>query len=256
MLVPCLHVLTEPYQVYPLNPSHLDLHNAAAPATATASRDETIDYLAALLPRDPHTDKPDRTAAEVLLLALIARVTSKAPGAVPLGTLSLNLLLPRGRASSPAAQSYPPAPAFERLARGIRRVVPLVIDIPLSIRLLSTHPFFPRSSHVIGSSGPAAAGESLQAGLLQLAPSTVVLINEDTLEGGALQDRGVRNLQALAETVRSQKLRYEFPYVGEEFGMETDLAFVVVGQGKSLLPVSTRPFDGFEDWSLTDLRDS
>lgn len=233
MLVPCLHVLTEPYEVYPLNPSHLGASDAV-PAT----REQVVDYLAELLPSDTNS-QPDRTAAEVLLLALIARVTAKAPGSIPLGTLSLNLLLPRApltaTAETPTNERYP---VFERVVEGISKVLPLVIDIPLSIRLLNEHPFFPRSSHVIGSTGSASAGESLQAGLLQLAPSTVVLINEDTLEGGAFQDRGVKNLHALAETVRTQKLRYEFPYVSEDFGMETDLGFVVVGQGKSLLPVS------------------
>jgi hypothetical protein len=237
VLVPCLHVLTEPYEVYPLNPAHLP-----ASEDPVATRDQAIEYLAELLPRDT-SGQPDRIAAEVLLLALIARVTSKAPGSVPLGTLSLNLLLPRTKSpADPAAAATKQYPAFNRLVDGIQKVQPLVVDIPLSIPLLSTHPFFPRSAHIIGTTAPATAGESLQAGLLQLAPSTVVLINEDTLEGGALQDRGVKNLHALAEVVRTQKLRYEFPYVSEDFGMETDLGFVVVGQGKSLLPVSV--FEG------------
>lgn len=266
--MPCIHVLTEPTEVYPLNPTLL---GASTAGTEAVARDAVIGYLAELLPRHSETGDEDRTAAELLLLALIARVTSKAPGSVPLGTLSLNLLLPRadpavavpaqngtvngiqngpvnGTHDSPsnepqnggangAEKRYP---AFERLIEGIGRVIPLLVDVSLSIRLLSEHPFYPRSSHVVASSATpgSLAGESLQSGLLQLAPSTMVLINEDTLEGGSLQDRGVKNLQALAETVKTQKLRYEFPYVSEDFGMETDLGFIVVGQGKTLLPVS------------------
>lgn len=267
--MPCIHVLTEPTEVYPLNPNLLGAYTTA---TEAVTRGAVIEYLAELLPRHPETKAVDRTAAELLLLALIARVTSKAPGSVPLGTLSLNLLLPRATpavalpAQNGAVNGIPNGtvngthdtptngvqngalnrsekryPAFERLVKGIGRVIPLLVDVPLSMSLLSEHPFYPRSSHVVASSTTpgAHAGESLQSGLLQLAPSTMVLINEDTLEGGSLQDRGVKNLQALAETVKTQKLRYEFPYVSEDFGMETDLGFVVVGQGKTLLPVST-----------------
>jgi hypothetical protein len=257
VLVPCIHVLTEPREVYPLDPAVLGQSMAHGEGV---TRDEVIDYLAGLLPSHPEKG-PDRIAAELLLLALIARVTSKAPGSVPLGTLSLNFLLPRAKltATGPTQNGTTNGTqngavsgtqhgangtsngtekrylAFERLVEGVGRVLPLVVPVLLSIQLLSDHPFYPRSSHVT----PSAGGESLQSGLLQLAPSTVVLINEDTLEGGSLQDRGVKNLHALAETVRTQKLRYEFPYVSEDFGMETDLGFVVVGQGKTLLPVGT-----------------
>ncbi|KAJ9093418.1 hypothetical protein QFC21_006449 [Naganishia friedmannii] len=224
VLVPAIHVLTEPYEVYPLKEA--TLASVDANVGVSAGREEVIEYLAGLLPRGESSEL-DRTAAEVLLLALISRVTSKAPGSVPLGTLTLDLLLPRGSTSDEGA-------AFRRLVAGIQRVMPLVVDVELSLQLLSQHAFYPISSHVAAS---ASTGDSLQAGLLQLAPGTAVLVNEDTLQGGDLQDRGVRNLKALADTVRTQKLRYEFPYVSEEFGMETDLAFVVMGQGKSLLPV-------------------
>ncbi|KAJ9120939.1 hypothetical protein QFC22_002875 [Naganishia vaughanmartiniae] len=235
VLVPAIHVLTEPYEVYPLKEG--TLASVGAETGVPAGRDEVIDYLAELLPRGPSSTL-DRTAAEVLLLALISRVTSKAPGSVPLGTLTLDLLLPRGSSSDEGA-------AFRRLVTGIQRVMPLVVNVELSLQLLSQHAFYPVSSHVAAS---ASTGDSLQAGLLQLAPGTVVLVNEDTLQGGDLQDKGVRNLKALADTVRTQKLRYEFPYVSEDFGMETDLAFVVVGQGKSLLPVST--CSAARSWSM------
>ncbi|KAJ9111092.1 hypothetical protein QFC19_001290 [Naganishia cerealis] len=226
ILVPAIHVLTEPYEVYPMTEALLAGGGGPENAVNPAQREEVIDYLADLLPRDG-TSKPDRTAAEILLLALISRVTSKAPGSVPLGTLTLDLLLPRHGGSTSEDT------AFRRLVSGIKQVMPLVVDVELSLQLLSEHAFFPVSSHVEAS---ASTGDSLQAGLLQLAPGTVVIINEDTLQGGGLQDKGVRNLKALADTVRTQKLRYEFPFVSEEFGMETDLAFLVMGQGKSLLP--------------------
>lgn len=67
--------------------------------------------------------------------------------------------------------------------------------------------------------------------------STMVIMNEDTLEGGDLKDRAVNNLKATMAVFKNQKLRYEFPFVGEEFGMDVDLGLIVVGQGKSFLPV-------------------
>ena len=38
--------------------------------------------------------------------------------------------------------------------------------------------------------------------------------------------------------MKNQKLRYEYPFTDEGFGMDVDLGFIVCGIGKSLLPVS------------------
>lgn len=47
--------------------------------------------------------------------------------------------------------------------------------------------------------------------------------------------KGVRNLQHLTTTVATQKLAYEFPY--SSFDLDTDLAFIVLSEGKALIPV-------------------
>lgn len=220
--VPTLHVLSAPYPCYPLQPT-------TVAQDVKSTRDEVIQELiknsrGALNPKDT-------LAAEFLLLALIGSVSTRVPGAggQPLGTLALNLLVPKTEpASTDDKVDY-----FAGLTSTIQTVCPLVSDLNLTINLLSDHSFYPISPL---NPGPSSSG--LQSGLLQLAPSTIVVVNEDTLEGGNLKDKAVKNLKALMGVIKGQKLRYEFPYVDEEWGMETDLGIVVVGQAKSFLPVS------------------
>ncbi len=196
--IPVIHVLSEPTP-----------HSIESTATL-ATREQAIDYLAECF------SPPDRLAAEFLLLSTVASVTSRIIGGFPLGSLGLNVLFPRSASTD----------SFKRVTDRLSAIIPLMIAVDLTIPLLSTHPFYPISS-----------SQSLQSGLLQLPPSTLVLLNEDTLESGQLNDRGVKNLKALSDTMKNQKLRYEYPFTDEGFGMEVDLGFVVCGIGKSLLPV-------------------
>jgi hypothetical protein len=180
------------------------------------TRDEVLDHLSGAFTAG------DRIAAEFLLLAMLSSVTTRIPGGMPLGTLSLNLLVSK--------TAEVDRQAFSRMVETVSAVSPLVMPVELTIDLLSKGSFFPYSVN-------AAASTGLQSGVLQLVSSTMVLINEDTLEGGDLKDRAVNNLKALINVFKNQKLRYEFPYVGEDFGMDVDLGLVVMGQGKSFLPV-------------------
>jgi hypothetical protein len=210
--VPTLHVLSSPYESYPLR-------SAPIAAEGNAERDEVVAYLRSAFAQE------DTLAAEFLLLALTASVTTRVPGGPPLGTLSLNLLIPK---EAPANNGI-----FKRMTDVVESVNPLVTPVELSIDLLSNKPFFPYSQDASSSIG-------LQSGVLQLVPSTIVLLNEDTLQPGDLKDRAVKNLKAMMGVVKGQKLRYEFPFVGEDFGMDVDLGIVLVGQGKSFMPVSHR----------------
>jgi hypothetical protein len=208
--VPTLHVLNSPYSVYPLQ-------SASIATEADADREEVLDQLNQAFGVD------DRLSAEFLLLALISSVTTRVPGGIPLGSLSLNLLLPKDPDTD--------LQAFKRIVETISTVSPLVSPVELSIELISKGSFYPSMVNAAGSTG-------LQSGVLQLAPSTVVVMNEDTLEGGDLKDRAVDNLKALINVFKMQKLQYKYPFVGEDFGMDVDLDLIVVGQGKSFLPVS------------------
>jgi hypothetical protein len=207
--VPTLHVLSPPYESYPLRAASVSTPN-------DATRDEVIAYLSTAFAEG------DRLSAEFLLLALLSSVTTRIPGGMPLGTLSLNLLVPK---DTDADQQ-----SFKRIVDTVSSVSPLVTPVELTIDLLSKGSFYPYSVNAASSTG-------LQSGVLQLVSSTMVIMNEDTLEGGDLKDRAVNNLKATMTVFKNQKLRYEFPFVGEEFGMDVDLGLIVVGQGKSFLPV-------------------
>jgi len=61
----------------------------------------------------------------------------------------------------------------------------------------------------------------------------------------------VRNLRNLSTTISQQKLAYEFPF--SSFDLETDLGFVVLSEGKAIVPVRT-PFR-IQLKSLGDLAD-
>lgn len=186
-------------------------------------------------------------AAELLLLGLISSVSGRAPGGMPLGSLSINVLLPKvdGKESNANANTEGQEKtntarptAFDVFFQKLQEVLPHVLSLPLTLELLASESFYPSALSPTSNS----TTDGLRAGLLQLPPRTTLLINEDTLQSGTLKDQGVKNIKCLAETVRNQKLRYEYPYVSEDFGMEVDLGCIVVGQGKSLLPVSAREY--------------
>lgn len=214
VLVPTIHVLAQYTESYPMRSTLIP----TSPPPAT--RQDLISYLStAFEPRD-------ELAAEVLLASLMGQVVTKRAGGIPVGTFSLNLLLAKGEGDNNET--------FERLSKVLGDVMPLFLPLPLSLQLLGSHPFYPSNK----STSLSVPTSNLSSGLLQLPPSTLLLINEDTLAQGQLQDRGVRNLKALVDLVKDQKLKYEYEFVQEGFGMDTDLGVVVVGVGKSLLPVS------------------
>ncbi|RSH91377.1 hypothetical protein EHS25_009676 [Saitozyma podzolica] len=176
-------------------------------AIRTSIREELIDHLASAF------DPPDKIAAEYLLLNLISSPTVRPAALSPLGTLSLNFIQ-----SSPASTSA--------IASAIGQLVPAMVPVALSLDRLHSTTFSPVSSD----------SASLDAGLLQLSDGTVLVIDETGMgEGGKLEDRAVKNLRALSETMSEQKLRYEYPYM-EGLKMDCALRAIVVSDGKSLLP--------------------
>jgi hypothetical protein len=138
------------------------------------------------------------------------------PSGALLGSLSLNLSLP----SHASASALLPI---------LSSLVPHLASLPLSIPLLN---------NLNTRMAPKEKNEDLQSGVLQLSRGTVVLVDMRGVGEGVLGDGGVRNLRTLAKTIASQKVDYEFPY--SVFEMESDLGFVVLSEGKALVPVSGR----------------
>ena len=56
------------------------------------------------------------------------------------------------------------------------------------------------------------------------------------MEQGRLDATGVNNVAALGNMIMTQKVEYDFKYYKMEF--DSDVAVLILSEGKSLLPVS------------------
>lgn len=158
---------------------------------------------------------PDRLAGELLLLSLLSSPSVRPSALPPLGTLSLNFTRKDPKAT-------------EKFTEIVSSIIPQLVSIPLSIPLLHSHPFC-----------PASTDSALESGLLQLAPGTLLLVTEDEMgQGGQLQEKAVKNLQALVGCVKDQMVRYEYPYM-DGLKMECSIKVIMLSEGKSLIPVSS-----------------
>lgn len=187
--------------VHVLNATVLDAPHAATPTDA-AARQSLVEHLSRAF------DPPDATAGELLLLSLLARPDVRQ--GVALGQLNLNVIRPKNGSS---------------LNAHLAPLTPALVNLPLSLDLLHRAPFRPKSD-----------GALLSPGLLQLAPGTLLLVDEDALGEGELQERAVRNLQALSELLAEQNLTYEYPY-SSGVRIPTSIRALVESEGRSLLPV-------------------
>lgn len=149
---------------------------------------------------------PDRVAGELLLLALISAPTSRPPGLPPMGTLSVNFV-----------------GAGAKFTTVVEQLMPAVVRLPLKQVLQERF-------------APSSNGQDLEAGRLQLAPGTVLVV-EDELREGMLPGRAAGNLKDLGEVMTEQKLRYDYPY-HPGLRMECALRVVVLSEENTLLPVS------------------
>lgn len=196
ILVPAIHVL----KVSPRSEPLADIPDP------DQIRSDLITHLSTAL-------SVDDISAEYILLALIASPSVRPPALPPLGTLSLNLI-----------------GSLPHLSATLRQLVPALVDLPLTLPLLHSTPFCPSSTSFADSS-------SLSAGLLQLAEGTVLVVDETAMgEGGKLEEKAVKNLQALTECMSEQKLRYEYPYM-DGLKMDVWLRPIILSEGKSLVPV-------------------
>ncbi|KAJ1674976.1 hypothetical protein EV182_002182, partial [Spiromyces aspiralis] len=130
-------------------------------------RERCHEYLAGLV-------GGDKLVASLLLLHLLSSTLIVKEAKV--GKLGINIF------NFPAVG----ADAADRLVKGISDIVPWCTAVPLSISALNNTNFQPN----------AEQGD-LAAGALQLAPLTVLVCDETRLEEGTLQEKGLRNLQAL-----------------------------------------------------------
>ncbi|KAJ3378583.1 hypothetical protein HDU92_007303 [Lobulomyces angularis] len=72
----------------------------------------------------------------------------------------------------------------------------------------------------------------LKTGELQLPSGTQILVDETKLKPGKVNERGIRNLQALQNLINKGEVCYKIPY--SEINVETNVPVIVVSVGKSM----------------------
>ncbi|KAG2449005.1 hypothetical protein HYH02_005759 [Chlamydomonas schloesseri] len=194
----------------------------------------------------------DGLAAEYVLLQLLSRVVnrgdpnalgqlalniSRCPGAVPCGASAPpapSVGAAAAAASTPAHSS--PALAAELLAgRGVSGfasalqaavscLVPLSVALPLSVEGCNSLSWSPVRDVSRERTAPSP---------LQLAPGTVLLLDETVMAPGQLNSQGVVSMQALLALARQQELLYDFETF--QHPVPLDLPLIVLTQGRSLL---------------------
>ncbi|KAF8964094.1 putative alanine racemase-domain-containing protein [Flammula alnicola] len=150
----------------------------------------------------------DQVAAEWVLLSAIARVRSRHPPVLP---LSLTI------SSFPSHATRPDSPPV--LYDVLSHIFPLVVTVPLALNTLNTSAFRPESKE-----------EDLHSGQLQLPKGSILLLTEGAVTEGGIFSKGVMNIRAAQEMMKSQTLEYVFPY--SSFQFETDVNFLITTEGK------------------------
>ncbi|ORX63213.1 hypothetical protein DM01DRAFT_1360985 [Hesseltinella vesiculosa] len=164
----------------------------------------------------------DLLVAELILLQLLSRVSTQLHD-LKIGQFALNITNMPGDTPPATTRFQLTNPASQSLASLLQSLLLHQVNLPLTLDTLNNTSFFPVSEN-----------EDLRAGVLQLVAGTHLLVDETCLSEGKLGDRGVRNMQTLIKVIQHQSLPYAFPY--SQYDFDTDLSFITLSQGKSLLP--------------------
>lgn len=213
--VPCVHVL---FMEKSSSDEKLLKQLSSGDNQNLENQNEIRTKLINLLSKELNNDK---LASEFLLLSLISRIHTR-KGPITLGSFSLNLsnfsLSPTSTSTSPSSDSN------SKLYNLLSSLLPTCVLQSLSLSHLN-------SSNTRFS--PKSNGENLSSGRFQLPKGTQIIIDENSLNEGTLNQQGTENLKTLNELLRDHKLEYKFPFSNFEF--DSDLNFLIISAGKSLL---------------------
>ncbi|XP_075227713.1 mini-chromosome maintenance complex-binding protein isoform X2 [Lycorma delicatula] len=155
----------------------------------------------------------DCLVADYLICYLLSTVFNRQNGLV-LGKFSLNI------SNIPTKSDY-----AQHLYSLLSNLVPKSHYLSLTLQNLNTMTFTPKKIYDTNR---------LESGLLQLSDHTFLILDETKLEPGKLQERGVRNVQALTNVINRQEVDYDFQYYPLDF--PTDIPVLILSEGKSMLP--------------------
>lgn len=209
--LPCVHTLcvrhAPPLVAGSMSSTALSTTFAPLGTTTSDVRNALIRFLAQAL-------DGDMLMAEYVLLALLGKVHIRRNGII-IGPFSVNLT------------------GLEhvqlRLVETLRQLMPAVVCQPLSVGSLNdpTQPLYVRGTD-----------SGIQAGRLQLAPGTCLILDETKMDEGELNEAGVKNIRALLSLLQYHTLPCVFPY--SEMDLPADLVFIILSQGKSILPADVQ----------------
>ena len=97
----------------------------------------------------------------------------------------------------------------------------------LSVGALNNTVLIPRKDYV---------QNRLVAGMLQLPAGTELLVDETQMDEGQLTERGVANLQAIAQLIKEGQLGLDFEYT-PGISLEMEIPVLTISTTKSLLPL-------------------
>jgi hypothetical protein len=132
----------------------------------------------------------DTLAAQYLLLVLVSR-TFVTRGLDSLGSWSLSLA------------SWPEALPVSNLQEALGSLVPRCAHLKVTAETLNSRQWYPRKDEEVNR---------LVAGQLQLAPGTVVLIDETAMSEGQLEPRGVKAIMAIGTLIKENTLTFDYMY--------------------------------------------
>ncbi|KAH9515258.1 hypothetical protein Btru_014015, partial [Bulinus truncatus] len=155
----------------------------------------------------------DRLAAEYLLCHLISSIYARAD-VLPLGKLCVNI------SCCPVTQKF-----TKFLHHLISQLTSQSVILDMSIENMNSLRLVPQKNYQTNR---------ITAGMLQLAPSTHLVLDETVMQQGQLNNTGVLNVKALADVINWQKVDYDFQW--HPIPVPTNINVLTLSEGESLLP--------------------
>jgi hypothetical protein len=134
-------------------------------------------------------------AAEYILLSCLSRVYHRQEGGLPLGTLPLNIIGCRGGDHGSVF-----ARALEEI---LATFIPHCVRVRMSINDLNSGEMLAKKIY---------ESNRLRPSLLQMAPGSIVILDETDMTQGALNNEGVRSLDVVKTFVTKQQLGIDYEY--------------------------------------------
>ncbi|XP_066250519.1 mini-chromosome maintenance complex-binding protein [Euwallacea similis] len=100
--------------------------------------------------------------------------------------------------------------------------------LPFTLENMNTLAFTPKKDYDCNR---------VTSGLLQLSKNTHFVLDETKMTEGKLDSTGVQNVSAVSNTIKFQKVKYDFSHYTIDY--DCDIPFLVFSEGKSLLPSDT-----------------